>query len=240
MHIGGFQKNTLIDFPGEIACLVFTPGCNFTCPYCHNPALAAGPVNRAGTDKKTAPEFTEEEIFAFLKRRRGMIQGVAITGGEPTLQKDLPDFIRRVRDMGFKIKLDSNGTRPAILARLMEQGLVDYLAMDIKTDLEHYPLVMKNTSEVESIRESIDLIIDKALGYEFRTTCARPFITREIMAKIGKMIQGASTYILQNCSRNVDILDPSFLTDDHHFFTQDEMEDLKQTISPFVQKAAIR
>jgi len=235
MKIGGFQKNSLIDFPGQIACVVFTPGCNFTCPYCHNPDLAAGPVT--GTSSSS---HTQEEIFAFLEKRKGLLQGVAISGGEPTLQKDLVDFITRIKEMGYKVKLDSNGTRPTTLATLLEQELVDYLAMDIKTDLAHYPMVLKNKDDLENIQESISLIMKKAPAYEFRTTCARPFITRDIMSQIAKEIQGASTYVLQNCSRNVEILDPEFLKDDTHFFTEKEMTELRSIIAPFVQNIRTR
>ena len=234
MHVGGFQKNSLIDFPGQIACTVFTPGCNFICPYCHNPDLAAGPVTVPGSP------YTEEEILAFLEKRRGLLQGVAITGGEPTLQKDLVDFIKRVREMGYKVKLDSNGTRPRVLETLLDQGLVDYLAMDIKTDLAHYPLIMKNKDQVGRIKESIKLIMDKAKEYEFRTTCARPYITPGIMMQIGKEITGASRYVLQKCSKNVDILDPGFLNDATHFFTDKEMTELRAVIAPFVQSVRIR
>jgi len=235
MKIGGFQKNSLIDFPGQIACVVFTPGCNFTCPYCHNPDLAAGSVTGTGSSS-----HTQEEVFAFLEKRKGLLQGVAITGGEPTLQKDLVEFITRIKEKGYKVKLDSNGTRPSTLAVLLEQELVDYLAMDIKTDLAHYPMVLKNKDDLENIRKSIGLIMKKAPAYEFRTTCARPFITRDIMAQIAREIQGASTYVLQNCSRNVDILDPKFLKDDTHFFTEKEMTELRSIIAPFVQNIRIR
>lgn len=237
MHIGGFQKNSLIDFPRTIASVVFTPGCNFTCPYCHNPDLAAGPTT---PPKGATGSITQEEVLAFLDKRKGLIQGVAITGGEPTLQKDLEAFILRVRNLGYKIKLDSNGTRPNILESLLDQGLVDYLAMDIKTDLDHYPMVLKNRSDLDNIRKSIGLIMTKALAYEFRTTCARPFITRGIMANVARLIQGAEKYVLQNCSRNVDILDPEFLKDETHFFTEKEMEELKSLVAPFVQNIRIR
>lgn len=240
MHIGGFQKNSLIDFPGQIACVVFTPGCNFTCPYCHNPDLAAGPAAPQKGTGAGSPAFTEEEIFTFLEKRKGLIQGVAVTGGEPTLQKDLVAFITRVRRMGFKIKLDSNGTRPKTLETLFDQGLVDYLAMDIKTDLHHYPMVLKNEADLDNIRESIGLIMKKAPAYEFRTTCVRPFITRDIMMQIAKKIQGAEKYVLQHCSRNVDILDPEFLKDEAHFFTEKEMTELRAVIAPFVRETRIR
>ena len=235
MHIGGFQKNSLIDFPGAIACVVFTPGCNFTCPYCHNPDLAAGSATGTG-----GGSWTRAEVTAFLEKRKGMLQGVAITGGEPTLQDDLEDFIKQARDMGYKVKLDSNGTRPRVLERLLDQELVDYLAMDIKTDLAHYPMVMKNKNHVDRIRESIGLIMAKARDYEFRTTCVRPFITPDIMEQIAGEISGATRYVLQKCSRNVDILDPEFLDDPTRFFTDDQMTALKEIIAPAVREVRIR
>lgn len=240
MHIGGFQKNSLIDFPGQIACVVFTPGCNFTCPYCHNPDLAAGSVAPDTGSGTGSSLYTQEEVLAFLEKRKGMLDGVAITGGEPTLQKDLEDFIKRVRALGYKIKLDSNGTRPKVLESLLDQKLVDYLAMDIKTDLAHYPMVMKNPDHVGRIQQSISLIMEKATAYEFRTTCVKPYITTEIMRNIGELIQGTASYVLQPCSRNVEILDPEFLKQEDNFFTPDEMENLKKIISPFVQKVKIR
>jgi len=232
MHIAGFQKNSLIDFPGQIAAVVFTPGCNFVCPYCHNPDLAAGKISEES--------YTQEEILTFLEKRKGLIQGLAITGGEPTLQKDLEDFIKTVRKMGYKIKLDSNGTRPDILSRLLEQNLVDYLAMDIKSDLDHYPLVMKNKKEMDKIIQSIDLIMEQAPAYEFRTTCARPFISKEIMKHIGEMIRNAQLYVLQNCSQNVEILDPGFKDERRHFFTESEMDELKAVITPYVKEVRLR
>jgi pyruvate formate lyase activating enzyme len=234
MHIGGFQKNSLIDFPGTIACVVFTSGCNFICPYCHNPDLAAGPVQGAGS------LYDPDAIFAFLERRRGLLEGVVITGGEPTLQPDLIEFCQQIRNMGYKIKLDSNGTRPHILEALLEKKLIDYLAMDIKTSLAHYPLVIKGDFDGEKICDSIALIMERAPAYEFRTTCARPFITTEIMADIALLIKGARRYVLQKCSRNVQVLDPEFLKEDHHFFSCEEMQALKTIVEGHVQTIALR
>lgn len=243
MYIGGFQKNSLIDFPGTIACVVFTRGCNFTCPYCHNPDLAAGSAgpDRGGSSGGSGSSSpNQKEILAFLDKRKGMIEGVAVTGGEPTLQADLIDFIQTVRQMGYKVKLDTNGTAPRILDALFDQGLVDYLAMDIKTDTDHYPMVMKNPGHLDRIMESISLIMKKAPAYEFRTTCAKPFVTPAIMKNIGKMIQGAASYVLQPCSRNVAVLDPDFAAVDDHFLSVDDMEAVKAAVLPFVGNTRIR
>ena len=234
MRIGGFQKNSLIDFPGNIACVVFTSGCNFICPYCHNPDLAAGPVQGAGS------LYDTDRIFSFLEKRKGQLTGVAITGGEPTLQPDLVEFCHQVRSMGYKIKLDSNGTRPHILESLLDKQLIDYLAMDIKTSLANYPLVIKGNFDVDKIRESIELIKINAPAYEFRTTCARPFITKEIMADIAVMINGAQRYVLQKCSQNVQVLDPGFLKDENHFFSPEEMQDLKAIVQGAAKTIAMR
>ena len=251
MYLGGFQKNSLIDFPGTIACVVFTQGCNFFCPYCHNPDLAAGSAvpdrggsfggsgsNQLSPSQSDSPDQTE--ILAFLDKRKGMLEGVTITGGEPTLQTDLIDFIQMVRQRGYKVKLDTNGTAPRILDTLFEQGLVDYLAMDIKTDMDHYPMVMKNPGHLDRVMESILLIMKKAPAYEFRTTCAKPFVTPVIMENIGKMIRGAASYVLQPCSRNVEMLDSDFAAVDDHFLRGAEMDALKVAVLPFVENTRIR
>ena len=219
MRIGGFQKNSLIDFPGEMACLVFTPGCNLVCPYCHNPDLARGRVDDNF-------HMDQAAVMDFLKARQGFLGGVAITGGEPTLQPDLVDFIRQVRELGYKVKLDSNGSRPEVLKELLDKEWVEYIAMDIKTRLDNYPDLARGELDISKLRESMALIRSQAPDYEFRTTCVRPFITREIMGDIARELAGAKRYILQTCSRNVEMLDTDFMADEQRFFTPEEMEEL--------------
>ncbi|HSL61254.1 MAG TPA: anaerobic ribonucleoside-triphosphate reductase activating protein [Desulfotignum sp.] len=233
MHIGGFQKTSLIDFPGTVACVIFTVGCNFLCPFCHNPGLAAGPVTGAGSHDIT-------DIFSFLASRKGLVDGVVITGGEPCLQPDLADVISRIKQMGFTVKLDTNGSRPDVLAHLLELSLVDYVAMDIKTGASRYPELMKPGLRPDTLLKSADLVMEKAPDYEFRTTCVRPFIDAGILAQIGRQITGARRYVLQNCVRHVPMLDPDFSRDPDRFFSGPEIDALKAAIEGQVQEVVIR
>lgn len=242
MLISGFQKNSLIDFPKTISCIIFTQGCNFICPYCHNPDLVAGFSNGVGTDpgKETRNFHDEKKIFEFLEKRKGFLEGVVITGGEPTLQKDLVRFCRKVKETGYKLKLDSNGTCPGVLETLFKERLVDFISMDIKTSLDSYHLVVKDKFDEKKILDSICLIMKKAPAYEFRTTLCKPFVSQKIMDDIGKMIKGASRYILQKCSRNVKVLDPEFLKADNNFFSDNEMLEFKKTIDHYVIRSVVR
>jgi pyruvate formate lyase activating enzyme len=239
MNIGGFQKNTLIDFPGTIACTLFTQGCNFICPYCHNPDLVVSPLKRSD-DLPDKNKIDKNKIFEFLEARKGLLEGVVITGGEPTLQKDLIEFCREVKNMGYKIKLDSNGTRPEILASLLNDKLIDFISMDIKTSLENYNLVISGQFDTKKILSSIRLLMEKAPDYEFRTTCSKPFINNEIMQDIGKMINGAKKYILQKCSRNVKVLDQKFIKSDDIFFSNQQMLELKAVVDKYVLSSIVR
>ncbi|MCM2283731.1 MAG: anaerobic ribonucleoside-triphosphate reductase activating protein [Desulfobacula sp.] len=234
MNIGGFQKNSLLDFPKTLACIIFTQGCNFSCPYCHNPDLVAGSKDRAGR------LLDEADIFAFLEKRKGFLEGVVITGGEPTLQADLLPFCRKIKDLGYRLKLDSNGSRPKVLERLFEDALVDCISMDIKTRLMDYSLVAPGKFDASAIGDSIRLIMEKAPDYEFRTTCVRPLISRKILNDMGQMVRGAKSYILQKCSRNVRVLDPEFLTRDEHFFSEEEMLEFKNIIEKYGVSAVVR
>jgi len=234
MILGGLQKNSLIDFPGTVACVVFTSGCNFKCPYCHNPDLVKGAVSHADA------AISQTEFFAFLEKRKGLLDGVVITGGEPTLQKDLEGFCVAIRHRGYRIKLDTNGSHPRVVARLLEQQLVDFVAMDIKSNLEGYPSLVKGDFQGEAIMETVKILMESAPAYEFRTTCVRPFIDLMIMGDIGRMIKGASHYVLQHCSQNVSVLNPSFFELKNRFFPDQEMLALQKAVENYVVKCSIR
>ena len=185
MHIGGLQKSSMIDYPGKISCVVFLTGCNFTCPYCHNPALVKS--GAAG-----ACAMSSEKLFEFLAARRNFLEGVVISGGEPTLQRDLPALCGRVKAMGYPVKLDTNGSRPGVLGDLIRRGLVDYLAMDIKTDPSGYfPCIRNKKIGPENLQSSIRQIMASGLPYEFRTTCMRPLVDETILEGICRLIQGS-------------------------------------------------
>jgi pyruvate formate lyase activating enzyme len=175
--ISGIQKLTLLDYPGKCACTVFLTGCNLRCPFCHNASLVTG----------HAPAAMEgDEFFAFLKKRRGLLDGVCVTGGEPTLRKDLPDFLRKIKEAGYLIKLDTNGTNPHMLRQLIEDDLLDYVAMDIKSSPERYTATCGGIDVLDSVRESAALLMEGRVDYEFRTTCCKPFQDVTAMEAIGK------------------------------------------------------
>ncbi len=190
MKIFGLQKLTLLDFPGHTACTVFTGGCNFRCPFCHNALLV--------TELDPPVTIGEEEFFAFLAKRQGFPDGVCITGGEPLLQPDLAPFIRRIREMGFLVKLDTNGSFPDRLQSLMEEGLLDFVAMDIKNSLEKYSLTAGAEVDTAAIEKSIDLLLSGKVDYEFRTTVTNELHTEADIEKIAARIRGAKAYFLQN------------------------------------------
>ena len=190
MLIHGLQKMTLLDFPGHVACTVFLGGCDFRCPFCHNFELA---------ENRAPAVMTDEEFFAFLKKRSGLLDGVAVTGGEPCLTRELPAFLGRCRDMGFKTKLDTNGNHPKMLRSILEQGLADYVAMDIKNSPGKYAQTAGvKTVDMDRIRESIDLITGSSTDYEFRTTVVRELHEEDDFRQIGGMIAGAKRYFLQS------------------------------------------
>ena len=189
MKIGGLQKLSLIDYPEKISAVIFTQGCNFRCPYCHNPQLV--------DVKLYQPCLEEKDIFRFLENRRGRLDVVVITGGDPALQDDLIPFIMDIRRLGFAVKLDTNGSRPRVLERLLRDGLVDFIAMDVKAPLEKYPDVVRAPLDKDDLRESIRLVIGAKIPHEFRTTAAASLLRPEDILTIAREIDGAKRYALQ-------------------------------------------
>ncbi len=201
MQIRGWVRTSLIDYPGKIATVLFTSGCNFRCPYCQNSELVLRP--------ESLPQIAPAEVFQFLTRRRGLIDGVVITGGEPTLQKGLDDFLRKIKELGLAAKLDTNGYRPRILRELLEQGLLDYVAMDVKTSLAKYPLAAGVPVDGQRIEESVGLILSSGIVHEFRTTVVPGIVAPEDVEEMAKLITGAEKYILQQF-RPQGTLEPRF------------------------------
>ncbi len=196
--INGFQKMTLLDYPEKVACTIFFAGCNFRCPFCHNASL----VVADGYEK-----YTAEEILEYLKKRKGLLDGVCITGGEPLLREGLREFIAEIKAMGYSVKLDTNGSFPERLKALVNDGLVDYVAMDIKNSLEKYPETAGvEALDVKKIEESIDFLLEGRIDYEFRTTVVRELHTEEDIENIARRISGAVKYFLQNFVDSGDLI----------------------------------
>ena len=191
MLFGGLQKTTLVDYPGKVAATVFTLGCNFYCPFCHNPEL----VNPVLAKKQ--PKISDKQILDFLKERQGFLEALVITGGEPTLQKDLKNFIKKVKKLGFLVKLDTNGSDPLILKELIEEKLIDYVAMDIKSPLKKYHLFTKEVDYTPKIKKSIEILMNSDIDYEFRTTLDPLNLNEEDILEISELIKGAKAYYLQ-------------------------------------------
>ena len=189
MIIADLQKLTTIDFPDHLACTVFTFGCNFRCGFCHNPELVLA--------KKNNSRIKEEFVFNFLNRRRGILEGVVITGGEPTLQEDLLKFMEKIKNLGFKVKLDTNGTNPFILKEGLKKKLIDYIAMDLKSSLEQYEKVVNAKLDTSKIKESIDVIRNSEINYEFRTTILPSIHNIGEVNKMTELIKGSKRYVLQ-------------------------------------------
>ena len=227
MKIGGLQKLTLLDFPGRCACTVFTVGCNLRCPFCHNAPLV--------TEEPPAL-IDEEEILSLLKKRQGVLDGVCFTGGEPLLQADLPDFIRRIRELGFAVKLDTNGTLPERLSALIDEGLLDYVAMDIKNSPERYAETVGVPGfDVKNIDRSVRILQSGKVPFEFRTTVMREFHTPKDFQKIADWIEGDEPYFLQQFVDSGDLIGSGFSA-----YSKAEMEGFLPLISPKVPRVAIR
>ena len=229
MIFGGLQNFSLIDYPGKTCAIVFTVGCNFRCPYCHNPEL----VNL--NDDTIVIE--EQEILEFLENRKGKLDAVSITGGEPTLHKDLLDFMKKLKDMGFLIKLDSNGTCPDMLQKALHQKLVDYLAMDIKAPLDKYEKVTIKPINIDDIKKSIEIIKNSGIDHEFRTTIVESLLSKDDILKIGETITGAKRYYLQKFIATK-TNDPKYLKETT--YSDEELENLRAKIAKKVKFCGVR
>lgn len=228
--IGGVQKTSLLDYPDKISAIVFTQGCNFRCGYCHNPGLLQ--VN----SKKDI--YSVDVFFEFLKNRVGKLDGVVITGGEATLQKDLIPFMQEVKNLGFLIKLDTNGYRPDVVQDVINQGLVDYFAMDIKAPLDKYSFVTNVDIDTDKIVKSIDLIMNSNIPYEFRTTVMKSQLSYEDFEKIGELIKGADRYYLQRFEAKTDILDETLKNE--ITYSDEEFEKIVEILKTKIKNVALR
>lgn len=229
MHILGLQKITLLDYPAKVACTVFLGGCNFRCPFCHNPDLVFASEEEEG--------ISEKEFFEFLSQRKGLLDGVCITGGEPMLEKDLPLFIKKIREMEFLVKLDTNGSFPDRLQPLVENRLVDYVAMDIKNSKEHYGktigIPLYDTTKIE---QSVAILMKGSVPYEFRTTLIHEFHTRSDMHAIGAWLRGCRSYFLQTFEDSGNLLGKEPM----HALSQEEMENFKNLLKSYIEAISVR
>ena len=227
MKFYGFQKMTMLDYPGKVACLVFTGGCNLRCPFCHNALLVTQIDNVV---------YDEEEIIEYLKKRKGLLDGVCVSGGEPLLQIGLESFLKRVKELGYSVKLDTNGTFPARLKSLVEKGLVDYVAMDIKNCKEKYSLTTGTDSfDMAKIEESVSYLLSGVVDYEFRTTVVDGLHESQDFEKIALWIKGAKKYFLQNFVDSGNLIGSGLRA-----VSLDKLKEFEKIVQSSVEKIALR
>ncbi len=237
MIIGGLQKNTLIDFPGKIACTVFTSGCNFFCPWCYSAELVV-------LEKiKSHPTIKEEDFFDFLKSRIGLLDGVVICGGEPTMNRDLPDFIKKIKSLGtpnarFLVKLDTNGSNPKMLQDLIDEKLIDYVAVDIKTSKKNYQKVLGAKVSLQDIEKSVEILKQNKVSYQFRTTVVPTIHEKEDFKEIAEWIGGPDVIYYLQGFRPEKTIDPSF--ENIKAYPDDWLQEIKKEISPYFKLCEVR
>ena len=229
MKIGGLRRVSLIDYPGLICATVFLQGCNFKCPYCHNPELVDPGLFRTSIKENTVMEF--------LDTRKGKLDAVTICGGEPTIQDDLNRFIKQIKKMGFAVKLDTNGSQPNVIKALIAEKLLDFIAMDVKAPLDKYKEVIKTNVNQDAIKESIKIILKAKVPYEFRTTLVQSQLEENDILQIGKLITGASHYVLQNFI-NVITLDKRFQKE--KTFSEEKLQKIKNHLEHQIPSVTIR
>jgi pyruvate formate lyase activating enzyme len=229
IKIGGLHKVSLIDYPGMISAIVFLQGCNFRCPYCHNPELVE--------QKLFGRCFDANEVMDFLGTRKGKLDAVTISGGEPTIQKDLLPFVKQIKKMGFAVKLDTNGSQPDVIKELINYKLLDFIAMDVKGPLDKYPEIVKAPVDSEKVKESVDFLIESKIPYEFRTTIVKSQLTDKDILKIGKLISGAQKYVLQKFVP-VKTIDKKFLR--QKTYSDEELETFKKRLEKEISSVIVR
>ena len=233
MRIGGLLKSSFIDYPGKLGCVLFLSGCNFDCPYCHNPELVAG-------CREPRKQYEQKDVFDFLKKRSGFLEGVVISGGEPTLNdKELVDLCGNVKNLGYPVKLDTNGSKPDMIKFLMKNDLVDYIAMDLKTDPLLYDSLISKGIHGETIAESVETILNSEIPCEFRTTCVKPLVDDDIISGLAKLISGAPLFALQEMNGK-DFLHPEWFHGENRKCTSEEIHHFKEIASPYVESCIIR
>ncbi|VVB74483.1 7-carboxy-7-deazaguanine synthase [Candidatus Tiddalikarchaeum anstoanum] len=225
--IKGFIESSFIDYPGKIACVIFTAGCNFYCHYCHNPELVT----------PEPPFLSEDQVLKKIDNKRDWIDGIVISGGEPTMHKDLPKFIEKVKEKGLMIKLDTNGSNPDMLKELLDKKLIDYVAMDIKAPLEKYDKITQEKCNVDDIRKSIDLIQHSGIPYEFRTTILPSLVSEHDLIKIGQVLEGSELFVIQQF-RNEVTLDESYKTQPGYLKPQ--IDHFVRMLKPYFKKVISR
>lgn len=252
MIIGGLQKFSLLDYPDKISAIIFTQGCNFRCQFCYNPMLVWPQVGKI--KYSTSPEeeekghrLSEDGLFRFLEERVGKLQGIVITGGEPTLHQDLPEFIKKIRDLGFNVKLDTNGTNPKMLQKLLGEKLIDYIAMDLKATEEKYEQVTGVKINFKNIQESVKIIMSSKLPYEFRTTVVPGLIEKKDIEKMGKFIQETNPlplklqrtkWYLQKFKADIDLVNKEF--EGKESYTDKDMEEMAVIGKEYVEICEVR
>ena len=233
MKLSAIQRFTILDYPDKVACIAFTPGCNMRCGFCHNPEFVLPEKINELKDSFIA----EETFFNFLNKRVGRLEGVVVSGGEPTIWQDLPDFFRKIKAKGFATKLDTNGNNPTMLKRLLDEKLLDYVAMDVKTSLPGYTTLVGVGAKPENIKESIEVLKFSGIPYEFRTTLMKEVHTEEVLREMETLIEGAERYYLQ-IFRPGHTLHPLFAT--YHPFSRDEMEALAERFRSLAKHVDVR
>lgn len=227
MRIAGLQKTTLLDYPGKVACTVFLSGCNLRCPFCHNASLVL--------PERAPAQIREDTLLAFLEKRAGVLDGVCISGGEPTLSPDLPELLRKIKALGYCVKLDTNGSNPRMLEALLEEGLLDFVAMDIKNAPSRYAETCGGIDILDAVRESAALLMRAGIPYEFRTTAVHPLHSPEEMREIGAWLRGAQRFFVQQFTDSGDLVGSGLTA-----LSAKEMADLRDAICDFIPTAAIR